>query len=190
MKPTLVVMAKAPLLGGGKTRLAADVGPVEAWRVNRRLQARTMRVAGDPRWSTILSLAPRAALPLTLPGIWPSWLPRERQQGSDLGARLAHALRPRRWVAVIGTDALGLTRAHIAAAFAALRRAPFAIGPAVDGGFWLFAARSGRDAAAAMAGVRWSTPQAAADVIGNLGGRPVERLATLRDVDTAADLKA
>ena len=188
MKPTLVVMAKAPFIGGGKTRLAADVGRVEAWRINRKLQARTIRAVRDPRWSMVLCVTPRKALRLSVPGVWPVRVQRERQVGGDLGARMSHALCPHKWVAVIGTDALGLTRTHVASAFAALRRAPFAIGPAVDGGFWLFAARSGRDAVAAMAGVRWSTRHAAADVIRNLGSANVARVATLRDVDTAADL--
>lgn len=190
MKPTLVVMAKAPFIGGGKTRLAADIGRVEAWRINRRLQARTIRAVRNPRWSVVLSVTPRKALGLSVPGVWPVCIQRECQVGYDLGARMSHALFPRKWVAVIGTDALGLTRAHVAAAFAALRRAPFAIGPAVDGGFWLLAARSGRIAAAAMADVRWSTRHAAADVIRNLGSANVARVATLRDVDTGADLVA
>ena len=189
MRPTLVVMAKAPLLGSGKTRLAAEIGRVEAWRVNRRLQAKTMHAVSDPRWSTVLCVTPPRALHLRLPHVWPTTIRREVQADGDLGARLAQALQERRWVAVIGTDVLGIRRAYVASAFAALKRAPFAIGPAADGGFWLLAARSGREAAKAMDCVRWSTPHAAADVIRNIGA-PVLRLATLRDVDTAADLSA
>lgn len=183
-----MVMAKAPLLGGGKSRLAAEIGRVEAWRVNRKLHFRTLREVADPRWTAVLCVASRRALGLSLPGVWPSCMRRELQADGDLGVRLAHALRARRWVAVVGTDALGMTRARIAAAFAALRRAPFVMGPAVDGGFWLLAARSGSDAADAMANVRWSTRHTAKDLIANLGADRVALLDTLRDVDTAADL--
>jgi glycosyltransferase A (GT-A) superfamily protein (DUF2064 family) len=182
-------MAKAPRIGVGKTRLAADIGSVEAWRINRALQARTMRAALDSRWRTLLCVAPDAALALDLPGVWPRGVERIRQGTGDLGERLARVLAPCRRVAVIGTDCRDMARAHIASAFAALRRAPFALGAAQDGGFWLLAARDGAAAARAMGDVRWSTRHAANDVIRNLGARNVALLATLRDVDVAADLQ-
>jgi rSAM/selenodomain-associated transferase 1 len=188
-RPTLLVMAKAPRVGMGKSRLAADLGRVEAWRINRALHALTLRVACDPRWRTLLCVTPDAATALDLPGVWPCGLPRRPQGAGDLGARLARVLAPRRNVAVIGTDCPMLTRAHIASAFAALKRTPFVLGPARDGGFWLFGARSGAAAARAMSDVRWSTPHAAADVLRNLGAGAVTRIAQLRDVDVAADLR-
>jgi rSAM/selenodomain-associated transferase 1 len=184
----LIVMAKAPRVGVGKTRLARDVGAVEAWRINRALQAHTLRVARDPRWRTLLCVTPDEAVGLELPGVWPREVARIAQGEGDLGERMARALARRRNVAMVGTDCPALTRAHVAAAFAALRRAPFALGPALDGGFWLISARDGAAAARAMAGVRWSTRHAAREVIANLGARKVTLLATLRDVDTGADL--
>ena len=186
-RPTLLVMAKAPRVGVGKSRLAADVGRVEAWRINRALHALTLRVACDPRWRTLLCVTPDAATALDLPSVWPRDLPRHAQGKGDLGARLARALARYRNVAVIGTDCPGLTRAHIAAAFAALKRTPFTLGPARDGGFWLLGARSGAAAARAMGDVRWSTQHAAADVERNLGVGAVTRIAQLADVDVAAD---
>jgi rSAM/selenodomain-associated transferase 1 len=188
MTPTLIVMARAPRLGAGKTRLAKEIGVVEAHRINRALQAHTLRVARDGRWRTLLCVTPDAALDWKLPGVWPDDVARAAQGEGDLGQRMARALAPRRNVAMIGADCPALTRAHIASAFRALRRTPFALGPAHDGGFWLIAARDGAAAAGAMANVRWSTKHAAKDVIVNLGARKVALLATLRDVDKAADL--
>ncbi|MBY0563428.1 MAG: DUF2064 domain-containing protein [Hyphomonadaceae bacterium] len=187
-RPILLVMAKAPRLGLGKSRLAAQIGRVEAWRINRALQARTLREACDPRWGAVLCVTPDRAVALDLPEIWPRRLRRISQGRGDLGAKLARTLAPYRNVAVIGADCPAISRAHIAAAFAALRRAPFAIGPAEDGGFWLFAARNGAAAAPAMQNVRWSSEHTAADVIRNLAPQRVARLATLWDVDVAADL--
>lgn len=185
-RATLIVMVKAPRMGFGKSRLAADLGRAEAWRINRALQAHTLRVVQDVRWRTLLCVTPDSAAGLTLPRLWPRRMARVKQGPGDLGQRLAHALAPHRSVAVIGADCPGLRRAHIAGAFAALKRAPFALGPAEDGGFWLLAARSGAAAARAMDAVRWSTAHAASDVTRNLG--KVARLAVLRDVDVAADL--
>ena len=188
MKPTLIVMARAPRLGAGKTRLAKEIGAVEALRINRALQAHTLRVARDSRWRTLLCVTPDAATDWRLPNVWPDDIPRIAQGEGDLGQRMARALAPHRAVAMIGADCPQLMSAHIASAFAALRRAPFALGPAADGGFWLIAARKGVDAGRAMTAVRWSTKFAARDVTANLGAKNVARLATLRDVDTAADL--
>jgi rSAM/selenodomain-associated transferase 1 len=186
--PTLVVMAKAPRLGFGKTRLAAELGASEALRINRRMHAATLRAACDVRWRTILYVTPDWAVRARI-AAWPRFLARCAQGGGDLGQRLARALAGKRWVAAIGTDCPALSRRHIASAFAALKRAPFALGPAEDGGFWLLAAREGDAAAKAMEGVRWSSPHAASDVIARLGAGKVALLARLRDVDTAADLR-
>jgi rSAM/selenodomain-associated transferase 1 len=189
-RPTLIVMAKAPRLGAGKTRLAAEVGRVEACRVNRALQKRTMFESLDPRWRTLLCVAPDSATTLVLPAVWPGRLAvgRVAQGDGDLGERMARVLRGRRWVGMIGTDCPSLRRRRIARAFAALKQSPFVLGPAADGGFWLIAARNGDAAARAMHGVRWSTRNAARDVIANLGAHNVAMLETLNDVDTAADL--
>ncbi|MEZ5995108.1 MAG: TIGR04282 family arsenosugar biosynthesis glycosyltransferase [Hyphomonadaceae bacterium] len=189
IRPVLIVMAKAPRIGAGKTRLAAELGRVEAWRINRRLQSHALRVACGPRWRTLLCVAPDSATELALPGVWPRSVMRIAQGRGDLGQRMARAFARRRMVAMIGTDCPVLTRAHIRSAFDALRRAPFALGPAEDGGFWLIAARSGAAAARAMANVRWSTRHAARDVIANIGASRVALLATLRDIDVAADLR-
>ena len=55
---TLIVFVRAPAIGAVKRRLAAGIGPLAAHRLyvatTRRLLA---RVAGDPRWKTVL--APR-----------------------------------------------------------------------------------------------------------------------------------
>lgn len=188
-RPVLIIMAKAPRLGVGKTRLASEIGRVEAWRINRRLHAVTMRAAFDPRWDTVLCVMPDGAVTLRALGVWPDRCVRIPQGRGDLGARMARAFRRYRVVIMIGTDCPSLTRVHLASALGALRRRPFALGPAHDGGFWLLAARNGAEAAKAMAGVRWSTQHAAADVIANLGAERVALLKMLRDVDVVADLK-
>lgn len=192
-EPTLLVMAKAPRLGQGKSRLAREVGRVEALRINRLLHARTARAALDVRWRTILCISPDRDVDLVLPGVWSLVYPPSRRQPQgqgDLGARLARALAPHRSVAVVGTDCPSMTRAHVAAAFRALCRKPFALGRAHDGGFWILAARDGARAARAMHSVRWSSKHAAADVVAALGKRNVALLATLRDVDTLDDWRA
>lgn len=187
---TLIVMARCPRFGHGKTRLAREVGRAEALRINRAMQSRTLRIACDPRWRTVLAVTPDRAISRALPGVWPRTIERVAQGGGDLGDRMAWAMdRVRGIVAIVGTDCPAMTRADIAAAFAALRHAPVAIGPAKDGGFWILAARRARIVTGAFAGVRWSGPHAMADLLANISVRAA-KLRTLADVDTLADWRA
>jgi hypothetical protein len=87
-----------------------------------------------------------------------------------------------------GSDIPEARAADVAAAFAVLGRADAVFGPAADGGFWLVGFGP-RRVARPFAGVRWSTAETLADTVANFGGRRVGFVRTLRDVDTAADLK-
>ncbi len=184
-QPTLIIMAKAP--EHGKQRLAAEIGAEAALEVNRALHKLTMREACDPLWRTLLYVTPDDAAQ-NARDVWPREIARLAQGEGDLGERLARALSRHDNVAVIGTDCPLLSRTHIEAAFDALAQTRFALGPTEDGGFWVLAARSGAEAALAMANVRWSSANAARDVLGNLG-EEVVLLPTLYDIDTAADLR-
>ena len=187
---TLVVMAKTPRIGHGKSGLARDVGRVPAWRINCALHAHTFRIARDRRWHLTIAVTPDRDVRARLPGVWPKDAVRHGQGQGDLGARMTRALhRVRGAVAIIGTDCPDATRADIASAFAALARAPIAIGAATDGGFWILAARRARDATKAFRAVRWSSPHTLADVQARLRG-PIARVRTLSDIDTAEDWRA
>ncbi|MDX2234627.1 MAG: TIGR04282 family arsenosugar biosynthesis glycosyltransferase [Hyphomonadaceae bacterium] len=190
MTRTLIVMAKTPRVGQGKSRLARAAGMATAWRVNRALNARTLRVARDPRWRTVIAVSPDRDVRVRLPGVWPPDVDRRPQGRGDLGVRLARALCAARGaVAVIGTDCPEITRADIAAAFGLLRRAPVVVGPAADGGFWILAAREGRAVARAFHGVRWSSAHTLSDLEARLHRRPA-RLRVRADIDTLEDWRA
>lgn len=178
-RPTLIVFARSPAIGVGKTRLARDIGVVEAWRVYRAMSARLLWRLRDPRWRLVLRLEGRRA-----DTAWPR-LPLEAQGRGDLGARLTRALRAhaRGSVAVAGADIPEATSARIARAF----RARDAIGPATDGGFWVLALSPRRARSASFDGVRWSSAHTLEDTLRVLG--PLARLETLTDVDDGASLQ-
>jgi len=183
LRPTLVVFARAPAIGIGKTRLARDIGAVEAWRLYRAMSGRLIRTLRDPRWRLVIRLAGKAAdLHWRADAVEP-------QGRGDLGDRLrsgfrAHAVGP---VVVIGTDAPDVSRARIAASLKALRPGGAAIGPALDGGFWLLALSSRRARRADLRGIVWSSDRTLADTVRSLGGEVV-RLDLLSDIDSGADL--
>jgi glycosyltransferase A (GT-A) superfamily protein (DUF2064 family) len=179
-KPTLIVFARSPAIGVGKTRLARDVGAVEAWRIYRAMSTRLLWSLRDPRWRLVLRLEGRRG-----DAAWPK-LPTEPQGRGGLGERLERGLRKhaRGGVAVIGTDAPQVTRTHIARAF----RSRNAIGPATDGGFWLLALDAGGARRANFAGVRWSSAHTLTDTVAVLG--ELTRLQTLTDVDDLQSLRS
>ncbi|THD76636.1 glycosyltransferase [Thalassobius vesicularis] len=186
MKGTLVIMLKEPVPGRVKTRLGREIGMIPATWWFRHQVARLLRRIEDPRWRVVLAVAPDRAVGSR---VWPGRFARVPQGRGDLGQRMARQLRgmPRGPVCVIGADIPGVTRAHVARAFAALGRAEAVFGPAPDGGYWLVGLK-GPVPAELFKGVRWSSEHALADSIASLQGRRVALVDVLADVDRAADL--
>ena len=190
MRRHLVVMAKPPLMGRAKSRLAADVGPARAASFCRLATGRLLaRLGADPRWEARLCVNAR-------PGegyaCWPRAVPRMAQGGGDLGDRMRRALDalPPGPAVILGTDSPQVEPHDVADAFAALGRADAVFGPAEDGGYWLVGLARRCPAPNLFAGVRWSTEHALADTARSLpGGFSVATLRTLTDVDDAAGLR-
>ena len=179
-------MAKAPVAGAIKTRLAHQAGVSAATRFARHCTAALIaRVAFDPRWQTTIWATPDAWIGSRH---WPRGIARAAQGGGDLGHRMQRmfASLPRGPVVIVGTDIPGITAAHIEAAFALLGRNDVVFGPAADGGYWLVGARRRPRVPQPFAGVRWSSEHALADTLANLAGCSVGFVATLADVDDAA----
>ncbi|MEO0939541.1 MAG: TIGR04282 family arsenosugar biosynthesis glycosyltransferase [Pseudomonadota bacterium] len=188
MKPRLIVMVKEPRPGRVKTRLAADIGRIEAtWWFRHQVRS-LLRRLNDSRWETVLSVAPD---PAVTSRAFPCNLPRLPQGRGDLGTRMARAMSGHRApVCVIGADIPGINRAAIARAFHLLGSHDAVFGPAPDGGYWLVGLKHAAPLPAGLFdGVRWSTEHALVDSVASLRGRSVGFAATLRDVDTAADLQ-
>lgn len=184
-RDTLLIFVRAPRLGTLKRRLAKGIGARGALRFyTGQLAALLREVARDRRWRTVLVRTPDRAR-----ARWPRRVPVRDQGRGDLGQRMARAMRPHRRVVLIGSDIPGITRGDIAAAFRALGRVGTVFGPALDGGYWLVGFGP-RCVAQPFARVRWSTAHTLADTLANFGRRPVALLRPLRDVDTAADLRA
>jgi rSAM/selenodomain-associated transferase 1 len=185
----LILFAKAPALGQVKRRLAAEIGEVEALRFYRATLNRMIRRFGnDRRWTARLVLSPDRAARTGFPGMPGSAV--FAQGGGDIGARMARAIAacPPGPALLIGADIPGVTPAHIARAFQAVRGHDLVFGPAADGGFWLVgASAAGRRALVFADNIRWSSAHALADTLSGLPpGTRVAHADTMEDVDTAA----
>lgn len=186
----LVVIAKRPVAGRAKTRLARAIGVGAATGFARHAAAALLqRVGRDRRWHTIVAASPDRSL---ADRCWPRWVARMPQGSGDLGDRMQRVFdrAPIGPVLIVGTDVPGVTPAHIAQAFARLGSADAVFGPATDGGYWLVGLRRRPRVLRPFAGVRWSGPHALADTLANLAGRGVALAATLGDVDDAASYRA
>ena len=191
MTPTLVVMVKEPHPGRVKTRLGRDIGLTSsAWWFRHQVAALLRRIE-DSRWQTVLAVAPDVEGLKSR--VWPEHLPRVPQGPGNLGDRMARVFRimPNGPVCIIGADIPGITRARVGEAFKALGNHDAVFGPAPDGGYWLVGLKRQRPVPPRLFdGVRWSTDTALADSAATMKGLSIAHVATLRDVDTLADLKS
>jgi rSAM/selenodomain-associated transferase 1 len=193
MRCEIVVFGRVPMAGSVKSRLAAAIGPEAAAEVYRLLLDHVLAEARAAGPAVVLALADAA--PAGVGWRPPPGVEVEIQAGEDLGARMRTAF-DRRFAAgadavvLVGSDLPGLTAGVLADARAALERAPVALGPSDDGGYWLVGQRRpGHDL---FSGVPWSSP----DVLDVTRRRLLElgighaELPLLRDLDTLADLEA
>jgi len=181
----LVIFARYPVAGGGKRRLAADIGAVQAVRFQRaRLMTLIHRFGADPRWTTWLAVTPDRS------GPWPPHIGAIGQGRGDLGQRMSTIMRrlPRGRAIIIGTDIPSLAPYDIAEAFNALGSHDAVFGPAADGGYWLVGLKRAPKIRLPFADVRWSTRHALADTKRNLSDVSIGHVRTLEDVDDARSL--
>jgi hypothetical protein len=187
----LVIFIKNPVYGRVKTRLAADLGNEQALSIYRQLLTHTRTQALACAAERLLFYSD------TIDELdeWPvAFFSKHLQHGSDLGARMAHALGQAlagaERAVLIGSDIPGLTAGILTQAFDLLDAHDFVLGPAADGGYYLIGMR--QPAAAVFENITWSTPtvlQATLGRIQALGGS-CGLLPTLSDIDTAADWQA
>lgn len=192
MQKTLIIMAKAPVVGQVKTRLAASIGRVAAARFYRAMSAAIIaRLGADPRWRTILAVSPDRFCDAAN---WPKGLQRVGQGRGNLGVRMQRLLDlevgevgTSGSTLVIGTDIPSVAPHHIAKAFRVLGQNDVVFGPAEDGGYWLVGTRGVSAPSQLFADVRWSTGHTLADTQKNAVRYSTGLCDTLNDVDDHAD---
>ena len=181
-------MAKVPVAGNVKTRLARGLGVAEALRFYRATARAVLgRVGRQPFWQTIIAVSPDTG---TSNRVWPKRMARLGQGPGDLGVRMQRPMLglPPGPVCVVGTDVPGIDVAQIRRAFRLLGQHDMVFGPAEDGGFWLVGQRRRPRLIAPYANVRWSHAETLADVLANLERHRVGFAGRLSDVDEPSDL--
>lgn len=185
-------MAKSPRRGAVKRRLAGEIGEGAALRFYRScLSHSLMRLASDPRWLTLLAVAPdQESFSTVLPSR--TRVQRLPQGKGDLGQRMQRLFErlPPGPVIIVGSDIPAIAPDLIAEAFALLKGSDAVFGKARDGGYWLIGLKRSPRVLAPFASVRWSSRHALSDTLANLEGYRVAFAAELGDVDIRADYGA
>lgn len=180
------IFVKTPGLSPVKTRLAAGIGPARALRFYELACAAAYAVVQDSGFLGFWAVAEAAGAA--------SWtrFPVLLQGEGELGARLdtiySTARRQASRVLLIGADAPQITSALLRQASAALAKAPFVLGPAADGGFYVMGGARGIPRELWL-GTPYSAPDTAARLNAALSTYgTVAQLATRTDVDEPEDL--
>jgi hypothetical protein len=181
------VFARAPLYGAVKSRLARDIGALEALTFYRHcLSSLVQRLSSDPRLDVVLATTPQRFL--SDDGLWPRGIPRIDQGAGDLGQRMIRTLKraSHRPAVLVGTDIPDACATLVLRAHHILGQADFVLGPVRDGGYWLIGARHpSRLPLHLLDGVAWSTASARQQTSTRLAnlGRVGELQQVLTDVD-------
>jgi hypothetical protein len=190
----LVIFMKTPKAGAVKTRLARDIGMINACAFYRHMSAALLRrLSADPRWRTWIAFTPdREPPPLRALGARRGTCRLIRQGPGDLGGRMNRVMQtlPPGPVVIVGTDIPDIAPAHINQAFTALGSHDAVFGPAADGGYWLVGLKRRPHVLDIFANVRWSSEHALADTLANFrSGRRIAMLEHLEDVDGGASFE-
>ena len=187
--PTVLVVAKAPVPGFAKTRVAATVGDEAAAELAAAALLDTLETVAALGWPVVVAMtgdlgdAVRAdEITRALSGVRVV-----SQRGDGLGERLAHAHADAgggHGVVQVGMDTPQLTVRDYLDAGAEVREGSQVMGPAADGGWWLLGLPDPADAVV-LADVEMSVDETAALTQRALG--EVVRLRIVHDMDTWAD---
>jgi rSAM/selenodomain-associated transferase 1 len=143
----LVVMARQPVPGAVKTRLARHVGADAACALYRAFLTDIAAGLGGGPWRLAWAVTPADADLRPIVGPGSDCFP---QRGADLGARMASCFDDlfgggAARVVMLGADVPHLGASAVAAAFAALDTADVVLTPTRDGGYCLIGQRTAHD---------------------------------------------
>lgn len=189
--PRIAVFAKAPILGSVKTRLAPVLGEDGAAQLHVELVRRALMVATRAQLGPVqLWCTPETSHPFFLRCEYEFGVSLHRQQGDDLGARMAHAFAQAHAagesLVLIGSDCPALAPQDLQDAAVALEAYPAVLTPAEDGGYVLVGLGA---PAPIFEGVAWGGEAVMAQTRARLEAAGIgwAELPTLWDVDRPED---
>ena len=189
-KSAVIILIRNPVLGCVKTRLAADIGSLNALNVYKTLLSYTRNITNSIDSSRLLFYSDFIDFNDDWEdGIYQKYL----QSGNDFGEKMLNAfniaLTQHELVVIIGSDCFELNSEIIELAFKKLKDFDVVIGPAKDGGYYLMGLK--RVYPELFQGKSWSTDSVLSETIDTLKELDLtyHLLPLLGDIDTLQDLK-
>lgn len=193
-QPELALFARQPVAGQAKTRLQPDYTPARAAEIAAYLIRATAELAVSS-WPGDVCLygAPDAEHPLFRELARDLGIQLAAQRGADLGERMLNALREglkhRIAAAILGCDVPHCSGGILDEANHWLAQGYNVIGPTEDGGYYFIGLT--RAYPELFTDIPWGTSNVLERTLERAAtlGVEFERLPSLRDIDTAADLR-
>ncbi|REL24776.1 glycosyltransferase [Rhodohalobacter sp. SW132] len=187
----LLIFVKNPVAGEVKTRLARDVGSLNALQIYKQLLRYTREVASAADADRQVWYSSK----IDRRDAWSEeQFLKKLQKGDNLGERMSEAFRQGfeqgyQKIVIIGSDCAELTAGHLERAYQALENRDAAIGPSEDGGYYLLGLTSFEPGL--FRGVDWSTSHVFQQTLEKFEAFKMsyDVLETLNDIDTVDDLK-
>jgi len=177
-------------LGKVKTRLASTLGDEQALKIYLSLLSHTRQIAEDVKVDRMLFYSSN----INAEDDWSAdKFQKHLQAKGDLGERMKEAFQlafqEHSSVVIIGSDCASLNVEIIEEAFMALRSAPFVIGPAMDGGYYLIGMNDFEPSI--FENIDWSTDQVFDQTINTIKklNKSCYLLPELSDIDYEEDWK-
>ena len=185
----LLIFTKNPVAGKVKTRLVKDLGNEKALEIYKFLLAHSVKFTTSVNAVKQVHYSDK----ISENDIWDNAVfSKEKQIGNDLGERMEHAFLKGfeagfKKIVVIGSDMYDIETLDIETAFEKLDETEFVVGPAEDGGYYLFGMKSLHSKV--FKNKEWGTSSVLKDTLKNLENEQVSLLETRNDVDLLEDIK-
>ncbi len=185
----LIIFVKNLIDGKVKTRLAATMGNVAAMDIYRQLLEKTHQTVKMFETDKIVFYSDFIA-----DDTWEkTFFKKQLQVGDSLGKRMENAFKSffaegYQKLIIIGTDCPGINETILDKAFAELEEHDLAIGPAIDGGYYLLGMK--RELSYLFQNISWSTDMVLEQTISLCKKNQLTYflLPVLSDIDVEKDL--
>lgn len=185
----LLIFTKNPVAGKVKTRLAKDLGNEKALEIYKFLLDHSAKFTASVNATKQVHYSDS----VNKDDIWNNeTYSKKKQFGEDLGERMQHAFQngfDERYekIIIIGSDMYDIDSSDIENAFKELENYEYVIGPAEDGGYYLFGMKSLNSDV--FKNKEWGTSSVLKDTLKDLKNKDVKLLETRNDVDLLDDIK-
>ncbi|PKV48148.1 hypothetical protein ATE84_0138 [Aquimarina sp. MAR_2010_214] len=188
-KNLLLIFTRNPELGKCKTRLAATIGDQPALDIYKFLLQHTVEITKNLK----VDKEVHYSVQIRDNDSWsPEIYAKKQQVGDDLGQRMEYAFAAGfangyQNIIIIGSDMYDLTQKDIENAFLALASHEYVIGPAEDGGYYLFGMKSLNSQV--FKNKTWGTETVLKDTLKNIQKENLKLLEERNDIDYYEDIK-